>query len=112
MPRIGVEVIAHSPAIGYVDGGETVNTQWEALDYARRLGFPVNPDVLRSQDFEEVLAFIHAWMERMTQCHLSRLDQYERLGVLWPNNGNNGIGSGGLGFTHELPQCSQRGSAI
>jgi DNA ligase (NAD+) len=51
-------------AIGYVDGGESVNTQWEALDYARRLGFPVNPDVLRSQDFEEVLAFIHAWMER------------------------------------------------
>jgi DNA ligase (NAD+) len=51
-------------AIGYVDGGETVDTQWEALDYARRLGFPVNPDVLRSQDFEEVLAFIHAWMER------------------------------------------------
>jgi DNA ligase (NAD+) len=51
-------------AIGYVDGGEAVNTQWDALDYARRLGFPVNPDVLRSQDFEEVLAFIHAWMER------------------------------------------------
>jgi DNA ligase (NAD+) len=51
-------------AIGYVEGGETVDTQWEALDYARRLGFPVNPDVLRSQDFEEVLAFIHAWMER------------------------------------------------
>jgi DNA ligase (NAD+) len=51
-------------AIGYVDGGEAVNAQWEALDYARRLGFPVNPDVVRSRDFEEVLAFIHTWMER------------------------------------------------
>ena len=51
-------------AIGYVDGGEPVTAQWEALDYVRRLGFPVNPDVVRSRDFEEVLDFIHGWMER------------------------------------------------
>jgi DNA ligase (NAD+) len=51
-------------AIGYVDGGETVNTQWGALDYVRRLGFPVNPDVRRSRDFDEILDFIHGWMER------------------------------------------------
>jgi DNA ligase (NAD+) len=51
-------------AIGYVDDGETVTAQWEALDYVRRLGFPVNPDVVHSRDFEEVLDFIHGWMER------------------------------------------------
>jgi DNA ligase (NAD+) len=51
-------------AIGYVEGGEAVTSQWEALDYVRRLGFPVNPDVVRSRDFEEVLDFIHAWMGR------------------------------------------------
>jgi len=51
-------------AIGYVEAGESVDTQWDALGYVRRLGFPVNPDVVRSRDFEEVLDFIHGWMER------------------------------------------------
>ncbi|GAB4529255.1 MAG: NAD-dependent DNA ligase LigA [Anaerolineae bacterium] len=51
-------------AIGYVEGGEAVSTQWGALDYMRRLGFPVNPDIRRSRDFEEILDFIHMWMER------------------------------------------------
>jgi hypothetical protein len=48
--------------------------------------------------------WVHAWMERMTQWHLNRLEQYEKLNVLSLNNGNNGVGSGGLGFTDELPR--------
>jgi DNA ligase (NAD+) len=51
-------------AIGYVEGGEEVRSQWGALDYVRRLGFPVNPDIHHSRDFDEVLDFIHQWMER------------------------------------------------
>ncbi len=51
-------------AIGYVEGGEQVRSQWGALDYVRRLGFPVNPDIHRSRDFDEVLDFIHQWMEQ------------------------------------------------
>ncbi len=51
-------------AIGYVEGGEEIRSQWEALDYLRRLGFPVSPDVRRSRDFDEVLDLIHRWMER------------------------------------------------
>jgi hypothetical protein len=47
--------------------------------------------------------WVHAWLERMTRFHLSRLDQYEQLGVLSLNNGNHGVGPGGLGFTDELP---------
>jgi len=47
--------------------------------------------------------WVHSWMERMTQWHLSRLDQLEDLNVISLNNGNNGVGSGGLGFTDELP---------
>jgi hypothetical protein len=39
----------------------------------------------------------------MTQWHLSRLDQYEQLGALSLNNGNVGVGPGGLGYTDELP---------
>jgi DNA ligase (NAD+) len=50
-------------AIGYVEGGKTVGSQWEALGYVRRLGFPVNPDIKRSRDLDEVLDFIHQWME-------------------------------------------------
>jgi DNA ligase (NAD+) len=50
-------------AIGFVEEGETPHSQWEALNYVRRLGFPVNPDIKRSRDFDEVLDFIHQWME-------------------------------------------------
>jgi DNA ligase (NAD+) len=50
-------------AIGYIEGGESVRSQRQALDYAQRLGFPVNPDIRHSRDFEEVLDFIHQWME-------------------------------------------------
>jgi len=56
--------------------------------------------------------WVHAWMERMTQWHLSRLDQYERLGVLSLNNGNTGIGPGGLGYTDELPQADFDGTHV
>ena len=47
---------------------------------------------------------VHAAMERLTSAYLCRLDQYEKLNLLALNNGNFRIGSGGLGFTDELPQ--------
>lgn len=47
--------------------------------------------------------WVHAWLDRMTQWHLSRLDQCEQLGALSLNNGNVGVGPGGLGYTDELP---------
>ncbi len=50
-------------AIGYMEGGEAIDSQWAALDTMRRLGFPVNPDIRRSRDFDEVLRFVHQWME-------------------------------------------------
>ena len=50
-------------AIGYVEGGKAIDSQWAALDTMRRLGFPVNPDIRRSRDFDEVLHFVHQWME-------------------------------------------------
>jgi len=56
--------------------------------------------------------WVHSWMERMTQWHLSRLEQYEELNVLALNNGNNGVGSGGLGFTDELPQAGFDGTHV
>jgi DNA ligase (NAD+) len=53
----------YSYAVGYVQGAE-IRSQKEALDYLRALGFPVNPDILTTNDFEEVLHFIHTWMDR------------------------------------------------
>jgi len=50
-------------ATGYVEG-VTLRTQKEALDYLGELGFPINPDVLHTADYEEVLEFIHTWMTR------------------------------------------------
>lgn len=49
--------------IGYAEGVE-IRAQKEALDYLDALGFPINPDVLHTQDFGAVLDFIHTWMER------------------------------------------------
>lgn len=52
--------------IGYVDG-ETVTNQWQALDYLRRLGFPVNPDIHLARGagaLQQVIDFIHSWMTR------------------------------------------------
>jgi hypothetical protein len=56
--------------------------------------------------------WVHAWMERMTQWNLSRLSQCEKLNVLSLNNGNNGVGPGGLGFTDELPQHDFDGTCV
>jgi hypothetical protein len=46
---------------------------------------------------------VHAAMERLTQAYLSRLDQYEEQGLLSRNDRNVRIGSGGYGYTDELP---------
>jgi DNA ligase (NAD+) len=53
-------------AIGYVEGME-MRCHSEGLDYLKRLGFPVNQDILRTNDFEEVLSFIHSWMDKRDQ---------------------------------------------
>ncbi|MGB2821892.1 MAG: hypothetical protein WBF17_12990, partial [Phycisphaerae bacterium] len=39
-------------------------------------------------------------------------EQYEALGVLSLNNGNNRVGSGGLGITDELPQADFDGRRV
>lgn len=47
---------------------------------------------------------VHRVMERLTDAYLRGLDQYEELNLLALNNCNYRIGSGGLGYTDELPQ--------
>lgn len=49
--------------IGPVEGVELTG-QWQTLRYLRMLGFPVNQDVRRFTDFDEVLAYCEQWMAR------------------------------------------------
>jgi len=44
--------------------GETISTQWEALQFLRRMGFPVNPDSRLFSKFEDVLDYCHQWMKK------------------------------------------------
>ena len=42
--------------------GHGLSSQWEALDYLRELGFPINPDIRLISDFQQVLAYCEEWM--------------------------------------------------
>lgn len=53
---------------------------------------------------------VHAGMGRLLEGKLAWLEQLEGLGVLSLNNGNHYVGSGGFGFTDELPQPDFEGS--
>ncbi|MFZ5918844.1 MAG: NAD-dependent DNA ligase LigA [Chloroflexota bacterium] len=44
--------------------GEMPPTQWQTLDYLRRLGFPVAEDVAHFDDLEAVIAYCQDWMGR------------------------------------------------
>jgi len=45
---------------------------------------------------------VHAAMDRLVNAHLKLLEQWEQLGVLWRNDGNLRIGSGGPGYCDEI----------
>ncbi|MCK4448810.1 MAG: hypothetical protein KAW56_17230 [Candidatus Marinimicrobia bacterium] len=47
---------------------------------------------------------VHQAMERLVNAYLSRLQQWKDLNILSVTNGNYKVGSGGLGYTDELPQ--------
>jgi DNA ligase (NAD+) len=44
--------------------GVMVATQWDSLQYLKRMGFPVNTDSRLLADFEQVVAYCHAWMKK------------------------------------------------
>jgi DNA ligase (NAD+) len=48
-----------------IDGadGDAPASQWQALDYLRRLGFPVEARSRRFTDFDDVLALVETWGE-------------------------------------------------
>jgi len=56
--------------------GVTLRGQWELLQYLQGLGFPVNPDIRRLEQFAEVITYCAQWMGRRDQL------RYEADGVV------------------------------
>lgn len=52
---------------------------------------------------------VHALMGFLRDGHMARLDFLERHGLLFLNNDGTYVGSGGFGWTHELPQPDFKG---
>ena len=68
-------------------------------------------ELIRWWDVEKALMdlalrpeLVHQAMDRLTRAYLTRLDQWEDLNLLSVTDGNYRVGSGGLGYTEELPQ--------
>jgi len=55
-------------------------------------------------DMTDAPELLHAGMRRLMEGKLAWLEQLEGLGVLCLNNENNYVGSGGFGYTDQLPQ--------
>jgi len=73
--------------------------QWRGLDQA-------------FVDMVDRPTWMHQVLERMTQGMMGQLDALERQNALALNNGNVGVGPGGLGFTDELPQPDFDGAHV
>jgi len=44
--------------------GIELRTQWEVLQYLKRMGFPVNPDAALFDDLEQAIAYSEQWMQK------------------------------------------------
>ncbi len=55
-------------------------------------------------DMVERPDWVHRVLNFMTECKIEELKFYQENGLLSLNNGNHYIGSGGFGFTDQLPQ--------
>lgn len=94
LKRLDPRIAARHPlqlfayGVGYVEGfSET--SHWEVLQDLREFGLPVNPEIRRFEDFEELLAYCQAWAARRAELEyevdgmvikVDSLRQRERLG--------------------------------
>ncbi len=46
--------------IGYIEGMD-IHSQWESLELIREWGFPVNPNIERAKDLDEVMQYCKKW---------------------------------------------------
>ena len=75
--------------IGPIEG-EALSTQWETLEYLKRLGFPVNEDCRLLPDLAGVIAYYKEWMSKRAGLNyevdgmvikVNRFDLQQELGV-------------------------------
>lgn len=85
----------------------------------RRQWFPAWDQLVRWTGVTEALSdladrpdFIHAIMRRMTDSMLARMTQYEELDLLAYPHPLARVGSGGAGYTDELPQAGHDSARI
>ncbi len=50
--------------LGWQEDGEPPATHWDVLEWLRKLGFRVNPEIRRVQTIDEAAAFCAEWVER------------------------------------------------
>ncbi|MEM8536051.1 MAG: NAD-dependent DNA ligase LigA, partial [Chloroflexota bacterium] len=71
--------------------GVPLQSQWEALGLVRALGFPINADARRFEDFEQAIQYCRDWMSRRNTLpyeadgiviKVDRFAQQEELGVV------------------------------
>ncbi len=70
---------------------QTIGSQWKALQRLKALGFPVNPNIARTESFDDVLAYCAYWEQRRDSLDYEidgvvvKVDDFalqERLGVV------------------------------
>lgn len=76
-------------------------------------------DIIRLTGVQEALLdlamrpkYIHKLVDRFVNAYLHGLEQYEKLNLLALNNNNVRIGSGGYGYTDELPQSDYNPNSV
>ncbi|HJN17893.1 MAG TPA: hypothetical protein QGH10_20505 [Armatimonadota bacterium] len=81
--------------------------------------FAIMDDLIQWRSIEQVYIdmldrpeWVHSWMNRLTDWHISRLDQHEELGTLALNNKGTNVGPGGSGYTDLLPQPDLNGGPV
>jgi DNA ligase (NAD+) len=50
--------------LGWQDGGKTPATHWDVLQWLKKQGFKVNPNIKRFDTLDEVIAFCEGWVEK------------------------------------------------
>ncbi len=81
---------------------------WWSLGMTQRLVYLRGLEQMMFDMLENPEGF-HRLMAFMRDAQLARLDQLEADGLLCLNNGNDYVGSGGFGFTDELPATGHHG---
>jgi len=54
-------------ALGWSEGRAMPATHWEIMQYLKKLGFKINPEMAHCRDIDEVKAFYHRWVEKREQ---------------------------------------------